>query len=269
MRGLNKPPAPKRVAMAPAWQPAQRQNRQIRQVGQALVNVNPNVNLTAPINAPINIDLGNLPLSVGLFVGSAVGFVAKGELPPGAWRTGATICSVGLAVVGVLNLFRKKAAPAPAAAAPAPARPPPPVATVDARGNQVTSQVVNVPTRAGFNAVSGRIVNPTDFSTVDLWSWQGSYPVKIQFQNGSNEAVDFMLELTGQESPAPFGDEATAAFTQQVTLGPGETKNVDVSMPTVTWGFSKTYVDVILTAKKRRSAGDEPVMLDYKSFVIS
>lgn len=268
MRGLNKPPAPKRVAMAPAWQPAQRQNRQIRQVGQALVNVNPNVNLTAPINAPINIDLGNLPLSLGLFAGSGVAFVIRGQLPKGAWQTIALLGGVGLAGVGVWNLFSKKAT----AAAPAPTTPPGPagpVATVDSRGNPVTSQVVNVPSPRAFDQVTGKILTPADFSTVDLWSWQGSYPVKIQLQNGSTDPVDFTLELTGDESPAPFGDETNSAYAQQVSIGPGETKNVDISMPTVTWGFSKTYVDVVLTAKKRRTAGDQPVMLDYKGFVIS
>lgn len=263
MRGLDKPPAPKRIPLAPAWQPA-------RRMSQGLVNVNPNVTLTAPISAPINIDLGNLPLSLGFFAGGAVTFVVRGQLPKGVWQTAALVGGIGLLGFGVYNLFTKKA-PAPGAkpAGVVPSGPGPPVATVDSRGNPVTSQIVNVPTIKAFDSVTGRIVSPTDFSTVDLWSWQGSYPVRVQFQNGSNEPVDFALELTGQEAPAPFGDEQVAAYSQQVSLGPGETKNVDVSMPIVTWGFTKTYVDIILTAKKRRTAGDEPVMLDYKSFVVS
>jgi hypothetical protein len=260
MKGLNKPPSPKRIPLA-QWRPAP------RKMGQSLVNVNPNVNVTAPVNVPINIDLGRLPLSVGLFAGSVVAFVVKGQLPKGAWRTASMVGGVGLAIAGVGNLFVKK--PAAAVQTVVPRGSQPPVSTTDFRGNPVTSQVVNVASQRSFDSVTGRILTPTDFSTVDLWSWQGSYPVKIQFNNPSSDTVDFTLELTGAESPAPFGDETSASYAQQVSIGPGETKNVDVSMPTATWGFSKTYVDIVLTAKKRRAAPDEPAMLDFKSFVIS
>ena len=126
-----------------------------------------------------------------------------------------------------------------------------------------------MPSQSAFDSISGRILNPKDFDTVNLWSWQGSYPVKVQLNNGSSEPVDFTLEMTGEESPQPIGKEAVASYTQQITLGPGETKNVDVSMPTVTWGFSTSFVDTVLTLRKRRTAGDRPVSLDWKDFVIS
>lgn len=257
MRQFDRPPAPKRIPLA-SWQPVR------RRVGQSLVTVNPNVNVAAPIN----IELGNLPLSLGLFAGSAVAFVGSGHIPKGAWRTAAIVGGVGLAGYGVYNLFAKKA-PAGAPAGVIPKGPPAPVVTTDARGNQVTSEVVNVPTQSAFDSISGKILNPKDFDTVNLWSWQGSYPVKVQFHNNSSDLVDFTLEMTGEETPAPFGEEAVASYTQQVALGPGETKNVDIAMPTVTWGFSKSSVDIVLTLRKRRTAGDRPVSLDWKDFVIN
>lgn len=251
---LGQPPIPRRVAIA-GWRPA------ARRMGD-LVTVNPNVN----VSAPISIDLGNLPLSLGLFAGSTVVFVLKNELPKGAWRTGALIGAIGLAGFGVYNLFSKKQPAGQPANQTPPAQATP---ATDVNGNPVTSQVVNIPTNRGFESISGRIISPTDFSTIDRWFWQKTYPVQIRLSNSSGEQVQFTLELTGQESPAPIGEDAVSPYALDVTLGPGETRDVDVDMPTATWGWNVTYVDVVLTAKKRRTAGDQPVMLDFKSFVIS
>jgi hypothetical protein len=246
---LDRPPIPKPIHLA-GWRPAQ------KTIGQ-LVSVQPQVQ----VSAPIRVDLGALPLSLGLFAGGAVMFVVRGQVPEGWPQTLATVAGVGLAIGGVVNLFTKKVE----AQAQTPASAPP---SAPGGPGQVTSEVVQVPRGSSFEAISGRITSPVDFTTVDLWPWQKSYPVRLQLTNGSVEPVSFTLELTASEDPQPFGSSQESAAVVQVGLAPGETRNVDINMPITSWEAAVDYVDIVLVAKKRRSAGESPELIDQRSFVI-
>jgi len=271
MRAFDRPPIPKGVPFAPGWHPSRR-----RRVGAGpLVTVTPNVNVNPNVNlnAPVNLSLGNLPLSLGIFAGAGVSFVIASQVPEkGPWKTIALIGGSVLALGGVANLFFGKESLAPnPAASPAGVSPPPaaPAAqTTDANGNPITSQQVNVPSSSDFDQVTGSIVSPTDTSTIDVSRFSSTYPVQIQLTNPTQNPVSLLLQFSGDETPSPIGSEQTASYSQQVTVQPG-TQNLTIQMPTVTWGFTTTYVDVELSMTKAISAGSQAAQLDAKSFVIS
>jgi hypothetical protein len=119
-----------------------------------------------------------------------------------------------------------------------------------------------------FENVTGRISSPADFSTVDVPFYRSSYPVRVQLMNGAQVPVTFELELTAEEDPAPVGGHVTSALPIQVSLGPGQVKDVDVVMPIADWGSFVDYSDVVLTARKRRVPGESAQLLDTRSFVL-
>lgn len=284
MRGFVRPPVIQPIQL--------RGYRKPPALGQPLISVNPNVNVPSvnvnpnlSISAPINFDLGNLPLALGLFAGGGVLFFVKNELPKGGWRLAGTIGAGLLALGGVAALILKppgKPAQAPGGstgtppAAPAAApqttsqAPAQVAAGTDTSGNPVSTQTVQVPSASDFDGIVGVITQPQDFSNINLWSWQRSYPVTVQCTNPSQNQVTFTLNLVSDESPSPVGqDHQQATTSTQVTLGPGETKNVDLTMPSAAWGFTTASVDVLLYAQKQQTAQSAPVQLDFKSFQIT
>jgi len=48
--------------------------------------------------------------------------------------------------------------------------------------------------------------------------------------------VTFELELTAEEDPAPVGAKTFSSLPVQVSLNPGQIKDVDVNMPITSWG---------------------------------
>lgn len=243
------------IPLVKGWRPAH------ARIGQ-LVQVSPSVT----VQAPIDIDLGGLPLSLGLFGGSGIVFLIRSGLPEGWPQTVATAVGAALAVAGVTNLLLPKAAAAPSAptgpAAPGlpPSAPP---------GYQVTPQPGYSPSGiVSFENVVGRIVSPADFSTVNVGPFASSYPVRVQLENLSEVPITLDLELTAEEDPYPIGEAATSSVPVQVNLMQKEIRNVDIMMPLSAWGTFVDYVDVILTARKRRVPGESPLLLDLKSFVI-
>lgn len=227
-----------------------------------LVEVNPNVN----VQAPIKIELGSLPLSLGLFAGSGLLFIAKGEVPKGIPKIAATVLALGLAVGGVLNLVMGKSSTAGAAtdrggATPSSAPPEGTVAT-QPEGFSVSDE-------QAFSNVTGRIVTPTDFSSVRVGSFAKTFPVRLQLQNNSEVPITFDAELTSEETPGPVGSEQFSSLPIQVSLVANQIKNIDVNMPIAALNsILVVYVDVILTLKKRRGTQGDPELLDLKSFTV-
>jgi hypothetical protein len=237
-------------------------------LGQApWVSVNPQVNIEKPsITAPINIELGSLPLSIGFFAASGLAFLLRTALPDGWPQSIALIGGGGLAVAGVVNLVLPKAQAAAAAPAAPGAPQAPGIPAAPALGSSPWC-----PTPAeedAFQRVIGRIVSPANFSTLNISPVASSYPVRVQVQNKSSGPVTFEMELVGEEDPHPFGAEVVSSLPVQVSLGPNQIRDIDVSMPLSSWGALVDYADVRLTANKRRSPGEAAVMLDYKSFVL-
>ena len=267
------------VPMRPAYKPDFKSPRLSQ---GAWVDVNPDFNIDVKpeikidkptINTPINIDLGGLPLSAGLFAGSALSFYMKGQVPEGWPQTLALLAGAGLAVAGVTNLMipKAKASEAPKAASeqapgvPAALPGRPPRAPV---GAPVTNVPYSAPDSMAFNAVTGRIIQPGEYSTVDIPFWGGSYNVRIQLLNSSFVPVTFELELEAAEEPHPTGAPVTSSASQQVSIPAGLTEVVTISMPIASWDSLVDYSDIILTARKRRGPGEGAEILDMRSFVI-
>lgn len=243
--------------MARPWSPAK------SRMGDDLVKLSPNINVSPNVSVPINLDLGGLPLSVGLFVGSGAIFLFRTALPEG-WAKDLTLALGGLtAAAGVVNLLLPKASAAPTASASTNTPPSAP------SGTQVAATPGFTPSgELAFSNVSGRIISPEDFSTVDVSPWASGYTVRVQLQNNSETAATFELELSSEETPSPVGSPATSSVPVQVTLGSKEIRDIDVEIPLVTWGALVDYIDVILTARKRRAPGESPELIDTRSFVI-
>jgi len=233
------------------------------------VQVSPQVTIEKPtISTPINIELGGLPLSLGLFAGSGVTFLLRSAMPKGWPQTVALVAGAALAVAGVLNLVVPKKAAAPAPAGP-PSFGPAPAPSAAGGAAVGPAQSYRPPLESAFEGVSGRISSPADFSTVDIQAWSTSYPVRIQLQNPASVPATFELELTGEEDPQPVGKSATSVLPVQVTLNPGEIRDVDVNMPIATWGALQAYVDILLTARKRRGPGEPAQLIDQRSFNVT
>ena len=261
IRSLDRPPIPRLVPFAPAWR-----------MGQFIKVEPPQIHTR--IEAPIKIELGGLPLSIGLFAGSGLTFLVRTALPEGWPQTAALVAGAGLAVAGVVNLAMPKAeAQTPAAAAPGPTpagmpapSAPAPVAPGEAAAAPAPGSSPSE--KLAFANVTGRIVYPSETSTVDLWPWSKSYPVRVQLHNPTQVPATFELELSAEEDPHPTGSPAVSSLPVQVSLAPGQVRDVDISMPIATWDALVDYVNVDLTVKKRRVPGEPAERLDFRFFVI-
>lgn len=244
-----------------------------KELGQApWIDVRPEIKIESPKIAPvINIELGGLPLSIGLFAGSALSFYMKEHLPEGWPKTAALVVGAGLAAFGITNLMLPKAkasdaTKAPGSSPPAPAQMP---ASSAPGGAAVTSpQAYSASNAMAFENVTGRIVHPGESSTVTIGWFRKSYPVRVQLMNAAQVPVTFELELIAEEDPAPVGQHVVSTLPVQVSIGPGEVKDVDVDMPIADWGTLVDYSDIILTAKKRRVPGEASQLIDMRAFVL-
>lgn len=238
----------------PLWRPAP------RRLGQAFVEVKPQVSV--PISAPISIELGKLPLSIGLFAGSAAVFLIRTALPEG-WPKGVALAGGALlAVGGVTNLLLPKSAAAPAV----PAGPTPP--PQGAPGAPVAQVPYAASEALAFGNIVGSIVSPAQSTTVNIGPVASGYPVRVQFYNPTEAPIAFEAELTAEESPVPFGDKKRSALPIQVSLGPREAKNYDIQMPIAAWGTFVDYVLVLMTLYKRRVTGEPLETMDARQFTV-
>lgn len=239
----------------PLWRPAP------MRLGQPFVEVKPQVNV--PISAPISIELGGLPLSIGLFAGSGAVFLIRTALPKG-WPQGAALAAGSLlAVGGVINLLMPKAA----AAVPAvPAGPTPP--PQGSPGAPVAQVPYSASETLAFGNIVGSIVSPLQGTTVNIGAFSSSYPVRAQFYNPTDGPVAFEAEIIAEETPVPFGDPKRSALPIQVSLGPREAKNYDIQMPIAAWGTFVDHTLVLMTLYKRRVTGEALEILDARQFTV-
>lgn len=227
------------------------------------VEFNPDVN----VSAPLNIELGGLPLSLGLFLGSGLAFFIRSQVPQGAPQTLALLTGAGLAVAGITNLVMPKAvaaslAPAPGSSVPTTAAPSAPQGGVSAPPGIAASE------KYAFDQISGRVSYPAETEAVDIWPTSSSYPIRIQLYNPSSVSATFYVEIVANETPHPFGDETRTTYPLQVTVGPGQTRDIDVNMPISSWGWSVDYVDVDLNVYKRRVPNEDLVRIATRFLVV-
>lgn len=228
-----------------------------RRMGQ-LVEVSPEVK----VEAPIQIELGTLPLSVGLFAGSALAFLVRSGLPKGWPQTVALVGGGALGAAGILNLVLPKAE------ATVPTRPSAAPSIVPPGGVPVVTRAYMPPSEDVFLAVTGRIASPSDLSTVNVGTGANSYPVRLQLQNPGSTPASFEALLVADENPS-IGTETRSSLPVQVTVPPGnEILEVDLEMPLTSWGFYVDTVEVNLNLFKRRMPGSTPERLDSRKFLI-
>lgn len=255
----------------PAYRPAYAPRPRLAQ-GSPWIEVRPEIKIESPKIAPvINLELGGLPLSLGLFAGSGLVFLLRPQLPEGWPKTVALVAGAGLAVAGITNLVLPKAKAAeakPSTPQGLPGGAPLPAPAAPGEAGPAGPQSYSASNAMAFGNVTGRIVSPADFSTVNIGWFKKSYPVRVQFLNSAQVPVTFELELTAEEDPSPIGEHASIVHPVQVSLAPGQVKDVDVSMPIADWGKLVLYSNVILTARKRRVPGEEAQLIDMRSFVL-
>ncbi len=208
------------------------------------------------VEAPITIELGSLPLSIGLFAGSGVSFLVGTQVP--SIRMVTTIAGVALAGFGVINLFFPKKKPGEGV--------PPPLSPV-APGT--TSGPLPPTEEEAFAAVTGRVLSPGDYETLDV-SPIGTpkIPMRVRLSNGSSVAANFDLTVDVEEQPEPIGSMITAQQTMRIYLAPGETRDFDLVVPINSWDALVDYVEAYVTIRKRRFAGGGMEILASRVFVV-
>lgn len=219
------------------------------------------------VQAPIQIELGGLPLSIGLFLGSGLAFLVRSQLPQGGAQSVALFAGAGLAVGGIINLVMPKAHAAPVAAMP-PSSIPTTTAPSGPSGPIAAPPGLEVSQRYAFDQITGRVSYPGETETIDIWPTASSYPLTLQLHNAASIQVTFYVEIIADETPHPFGSQKRTTYPLQVTIGPGQNRDIPVNMPISTWDWAVDYVDVDLTIYKRRIPEEDPVRIASRYFVV-
>lgn len=236
------------------------------------VQLNPKVSIDKPsISAPINIELGGLPLSIGLFAGSGLSFLARSGLPKGWPQTTAAIVGAILGVGGVVNLLIPRQSSQGSTAA-APASGPVPPSGVTPGGEAAPGFAP--PSVPAFSRVQIELVSPAsgqEISHTGTFLGIGSpkIPIQLRLQNPTSESVTFNLEFEWDESPAVLGynmspSHGSKAF--QVTLAPGEQRNETFELPQ---GSAWSTLAVALALYKKRAPGENRFLVVNSTFSVT
>ncbi len=249
MMNFQPAPPPVRMGQRLPYRPARRQKLS-------------QIDIRPEINAPINIGLGSLPIVIGSFTGAVVVFLLGNQAP--SLKPFTTVVSVGLAGFGIFNLFSSDVSAAvpggdelPGSASPA------------GGGDSSVSPAIAPTSEEAFPLINGRVMSPTEFQTVEQSPFINTVPVRVRLTNPSSVPVTFDMELEVHEIPTQLlSGEATSAESTRVSLGAGETRDIDVSITLTTWGFMTDLVDVYLTVRKRRVAGGAAEVLAATHFIV-
>lgn len=233
----------------------------------SLIDIKPEIKIDKP-SIPINIDLGSLPLSVGLFAASGLTFLLRTALPDGWPKTVALIGGGGLAAAGVVNLVLPKAKAAPAAPA-SPAAPPSGAAAAEDKPAGFVP-----PSTQAFIRVQAEMVSPQSDQEVEHLGWlltSDRIPIVMRFYNPSAEPVAFNLDFEWDEYPSLVGynrEPNHGAKSFQVSLAANEERNQSFELPVATGGFS-TSLTVGMTLYKKRTPEENRVLLLSRTFVVT
>lgn len=246
---LNAPPAPQPLRIVSPYRPVPYQPRQMAQI----VDVRPDVDV------PVTIELGSLPLTIGLFAGSAVSFLVGSQVP--SIRGVTSVVGVGLAGFGIVNLLISGAKGAKAAEEEAPAAAPVSPGTVSPALPQTEEEA--------FALVEGRVVSPAEGATIDVSPFgTPQVPMRVRLTNPSRRAVSFDLVLAVEEQPEPFGGAVVHEESMRVNLGADETRDFDVSIPIASWDALVDFAEVDVNVRKRPFEGGPAALLTNRFFVV-
>ncbi len=173
------------------------------------------------------------------------------------------IAGLGLAGFGAFNLFTRDAA----AAIPGGEELPGTASPADG-GDASVSPAIAPTSEEAFPLISGRVMSPTDFQTINQSPFSSTVPVRVRLTNPSSAPATFDMMIEVYEIPSPFGSDVTNSESTRVSLGAGETRDVDVSITLAAWGWSADTVDVYLTVRKRRISGGSQAILAAIHFVV-
>ncbi len=220
------------------------------------------IEITPEINAPVDIgiDLGTLPIVIGSLGGAVVIFLLGRQIP--GIHPLPTIAALALAGCGIMHLLTGEAE------AVTTDREEPGSASAPPGGDASFSPPIAPTSEEAFPLVEGRVVNPTEWQKVDVGMFANSVPIRVRLTNPSSESITFDLVMEVNEIPSPFGEEQTNTESTRVSLGAGETRDLDLSIPLMTWGYTVNEVDVYLTLRKRRISGGTTQLLQYRHFIV-
>lgn len=215
----------------------------------------PWVQVNPQIQAPISIGLGALPLSFGLFAGSAVSFLVGTQVP--GIRLITTIAGIGLAGAGVVNLFIGGKAPAAATPTTGPVTP-----------GQASAPIAPTLEEA-FNAIDGRVISPQEGDTVNVQMFgTPKVPVRVRLSNSSPSPASFDLLFQVTEDPSVGEILTSRQNAMRIDLGPGETRDIDTAISVNSWGTFVTTSNITVQVQKKRIAGGESVPLVTRYFTV-
>jgi hypothetical protein len=215
------------------------------------------IDISPQINVPISVGLGSLPVVLGAFVASGAAFLVGWQVP--GIRAVTNIIGIGLAAFGIVNVFLPKGPGAPDDSGS--------ITPAGGQGGSI-SPPIQATEEEAFQQLEGRVVSPAEWQTIDLSPFSSSVPIRIRVSNPAQNPITFDLLLNIHESPTPVGAEMDNTTSQRVTVGPGETRDVDVTIPLLTWGWAANQIDIDLRVGKRRISGGESALLDLRSFKV-
>lgn len=241
----------------------------------AWVEVRPEIKIESPtISTPINIELGGLPLSLGLFAAGGLAFLVRGSLETGWPKTTALMVGSALGVAGIVNLvLPKKASAPPAAAPPKPmVAPTPPSGIIPTEGSPPG---FTPPSAPAFSKTVIQMTSPATDQTVEhtgtfLGFGTPKIPVQLQLYNPTEESVTLNLEFEWDEQPSLIGysrDIVHSSKGFQLTLAPFEQRNETVDLPMVTGLSTLTTVGLVLY--KRRTPQENKYLVLTRTFSIT
>jgi len=279
-QSLSATPRPNAVALAgvykprfssPALMPAGNFMAQVKplppfgqRMGQGLVTVNPNVNLT------IQTGIEKYMFPIGLMAGGAASFLVGSVIPEG-FRPITTIIGLGLVGWGVYVLLKG----GPGGSAPAgPAAPPPPP-PAGAAPATASPAAFTPPTASAFSQLQTQLTSPQPDQTIEhlggLFS-SDRIPIVMTIYNPSGETVTFNMNFEWDEFPSMIGYNRApnhGSKTFQMSLGPNEQKNETFELPYQSSGFATSAMSVNLAIYKQRTAGENPILISNTTFNVS
>ncbi len=249
MKLLERPPVMRPVRLASPYRPAQHRVR----IGQ--LNIDPNID----INAPVSINLGALPVTIGLFSASAVSFLIGTQVEGSKGVT--SVLGILLAAGGVANIFLGDSLKDGTAPNADPSLP-------GGGGVDVSPPIIDTPEQV-FAALDARVISPAEAAKVDIGFFAGSVPIRVRIDNPSDAPASFDLVLAYKEQPEPTGALLRSSETVRIDIGAGEKRDYDIDLPLNTWGTVTAYIELDLEILKRRTSGGDATRLDSRFFELT
>lgn len=123
------------------------------------------------------------------------------------------------------------------------------------------------PSPATFHSITGRIVTPRNFETVEETGvFSETYPVIFTLNNPSDQSATVTAEFIADEDPN-IGDGQVTRQYKTVTLGPGQFHQDTMNMPMSTNYPYVDYIDINLTLRIMGSQGRSQ-LIDTITFVV-